>query len=351
MIGNTVRFRNGFSLIELMVAMAIGMIIFLGLSTVFVNSLRGQKELTRAAEQVENGRFALDTISSDLRMAGYYGQWQPTTVPTSIADACKVPASQADLDAMLANFGHAVVAYNASVYASGAFGSVADLSGASSCSTLLSSRVAAGSDVLVVRHADADALAVSPVAATAVQNEIYLQANVKEAQLQLGNGAALTTTSKANGTAATIMAKGATVAAEIRKFRLHVYFVDKTELVPTLKRLELKSVNNVLKMDIASIAEGIEAMTVDFGIDALNSDGVIEATSRDLIASQYGNAMVVNVRILARNADSSADFLDDKIYNMGLVGNYGPRNDAFRRHLFSAAVRLVNPAGRRDGGV
>lgn len=338
--------NRGFSLVELMIGMAIGLIIFLGLTTVFVYSLKGQKEFTQAAEQVENGRYAINVLSEDIRLAGYYGQWQPTSVATSIADACKVPAA-ADLPDILDDSSHAVFAYMADPYAAGAFTDTADLSGAANCAALLNAKLAAGSDVLVVRHADGDALAVG---ATATSNEIYIQANPKSAELQLGDGTVLTAIEKANGAAATIMKKGGAVAAEIRKYRLHVYFVDKTERVPTLKRLELKSVAGVLKMDTVSIAEGIEAFTVEFGLDLTDGDGVVEgANSRGVTAAQFSNVMSARLNVLARNADTSPGFTDNKIYNMGLIGNYGPRNDAYRRHLYSASVRLVNPAGRRDG--
>jgi hypothetical protein len=33
---------------------------------------------------------------------------------------------------------------------------------------------------------------------------------------------------------------------------------------------------------------------------------------------------------------------------MGTMGAVGPFNDAFRRHLFTSAVRLANISGRRE---
>jgi type IV pilus assembly protein PilW len=33
---------------------------------------------------------------------------------------------------------------------------------------------------------------------------------------------------------------------------------------------------------------------------------------------------------------------------LGTAGTVGPFNDAFRRHLFTSAVRLANISGRRE---
>lgn len=332
---------RGFSLTELMIGMAIGMIILLGLGTVFINSLLGQKEFSRSAEQIENGRYAIDVISNDLRLAGFYGHWEPVVIPTAISDACVIPTAASLATYFSANAGHAVVAYPAADLST-----TADLSGAATCQTQINSKLAPGSDVLVVRHADSEIVAVGGDVAT---NEIYLQANGKTAELQLGAGSTLVANMKADGSAATIKGKNGVAAAEVRKFRTHVYFVDRTERTPTLKRLELKSVGGTLKMDEVSLAEGIEALTVDFSVDENNADGIVESTTRNMNAARFGNTLIARVRVLARNTEASNGFTDNKVYDMGLIGDYGPRNDSFRRHLFTAVVRLVNPASRRDG--
>ena len=65
----------GFSLIELMLAMTIGLLILAGLTTVFVNSSQSYGELRKTAEQIENGRYAIEYIAQDLRHAGFYGEF------------------------------------------------------------------------------------------------------------------------------------------------------------------------------------------------------------------------------------------------------------------------------------
>lgn len=69
---NSARIR-GFSLVELMVAMTIGLIILAAVSTLFVSSKQTYTTQDRLARLQENARFAMQFIIKDLRLAGYYG--------------------------------------------------------------------------------------------------------------------------------------------------------------------------------------------------------------------------------------------------------------------------------------
>jgi type IV pilus assembly protein PilW len=64
---------RGFTLVELMVAMTIGLIILVAVSTLFVSSKQTYTTQDRLARLQENARFAMQFIIKDLRMAGYFG--------------------------------------------------------------------------------------------------------------------------------------------------------------------------------------------------------------------------------------------------------------------------------------
>lgn len=64
---------RGYSLIELMVALTIGLIILGAVSTLFVGSKKGYTTQDRLARLQENARFAMQFIIRDMRLAGYYG--------------------------------------------------------------------------------------------------------------------------------------------------------------------------------------------------------------------------------------------------------------------------------------
>jgi type IV pilus assembly protein PilW len=64
---------NGMSLIELMIAMTIGLVVLLGLLQIF-SSARAAAMLTEGmARAQESSRFAVDSIERDVRMAGHAG--------------------------------------------------------------------------------------------------------------------------------------------------------------------------------------------------------------------------------------------------------------------------------------
>jgi type IV pilus assembly protein PilW len=74
-----IKFQRGLSLIELMIAILIGSFISAGLLQLFVSSrqtYRVQESLSRLQEE---GRFAINFLSRDLRMAGYWGCISDTT--------------------------------------------------------------------------------------------------------------------------------------------------------------------------------------------------------------------------------------------------------------------------------
>jgi len=65
--------QHGLSIIELMVAIALSMILILGVFQIFSASRHSSQVQTELARLQENARFALDVLSHDIRMAGKLG--------------------------------------------------------------------------------------------------------------------------------------------------------------------------------------------------------------------------------------------------------------------------------------
>lgn len=60
----------GFTLIELMISLTLGLLVLAAISTILVGTGKANREQMALARLQENGRFALSRISADLRMAG-----------------------------------------------------------------------------------------------------------------------------------------------------------------------------------------------------------------------------------------------------------------------------------------
>ncbi len=87
---------RGFSLIELMLAMVIGLIIIGGVMSLYISTRNTQRVSEDQLQLISDARFVINTISDDLRQAGY---WGAASVTTSIDCTIKtaIQATQAHI--------------------------------------------------------------------------------------------------------------------------------------------------------------------------------------------------------------------------------------------------------------
>ena len=358
---------SGFSLIELLVSMAIGLLLLLGLSVIFVNSSQTNRELQNTAQQIENGRYAADLLSQDLHHAGFFGRLYTfpnsatsPAAPTNAApaDPCLTGAATPDLDAF-----KSATAWPIQGYRAANLSMRADIS-ATTCDDkglLTSANLQPGSDVLVIRRALTQKLA---PALASVTNEIHIQATGTASLVRVGTGAVF-----AN---AGVLNKDGT-GAPVHKYVVHVYFVapcsvgsgtngvcaSGDDAIPTLKRLELVSKGGATVMNIVPLVEGIEYLKVEYGIDNLpiavstvtNVKGDANVDAYSPTPSDWTEVISAKVFILARNTAATMGYVDSKSYALGTV-TAGPTDyagkEAFKRHAYTTSTRLVNVAGRRE---
>lgn len=107
----TARRHGGFSLVELMVAMTIGLIVVGAVGYVYLGSRAAFRTTDNMSRMQESARYALDALSRELRMAGYVGcgNLQSATVNTIANPPVPVMSSATavtgqDFTAAAANF-------------------------------------------------------------------------------------------------------------------------------------------------------------------------------------------------------------------------------------------------------
>jgi type IV pilus assembly protein PilW len=349
--------QTGLSLVELLIALTIGLLLLAGLTLIFVNSSEANRELQKTAQQIENGRYASDILNQDLHHAGYYGRLYAFTEPAApfSPDPCYVDTT--DTTVFESALNRPVQGYRAADLATRA-----DIS-ATTCDDkllLTAANMQPGSDVLVIRRAWTKVLAGASTA-----QEIYLQATGTLGRVRVGTGAAFVSIGLFN--------KDGT-EAPIRKHVVHVYFVapcsvgsgangvcvaGTDDTIPTLKRLELVSEGGATIMKIVPLVEGIEYMKIEYGIDnlpdivstvtGLKGDSVVDSYTPT--PGDWTQVVAARVYLLARNSEPTTGHVDNKSYVLGSV-TVAPADYAglerFRRHTYTAAVRLINVAGRRE---
>jgi type IV pilus assembly protein PilW len=356
------RRQQGLSLVELMIALTIGLLLVTGLTLIFVNSSQANRELQKTAQQIENGRYAMDLLSMDLRLAGFYGHLHNLPPAAALPDPCETASDTNLRDAL---------AFPVQGYRAANLASIPDVS-ATSCDDkglLVAGNLRPGSDVVVIRRASTVAL--TRPGGTASQNEVYIQASGTTAQIQIPAATvALDNNNNALGAVSTIFLHDGLTPAPIRKYHVHVYFVAPCSVgsgaggicaagddtIPTLKRLELTSVGGAAaSMRLVPLVEGIEYLKLEYGVDNLPatiniSTGLVGDATVDSYATvpaDWSQVISARVHVLARNTEPSSDFTDDKTYTLGTIV-VPAANDRFKRHAYVSEVRLMSPSGRRE---
>jgi len=369
-----------------MIAMTIGLMICAGLVTVFANTSNTQQELRRSAQQIENGRYAMDVLSQDFQVTGYFGSFRKLVAPASAPDPCSLTVG-VSADDIKNSYNLPIQAYNAPTLA--AWPSLP----ASCAAYLPNTNLSPGSDVVVIRRADTQYIAKN---AATTSGAVYGQANPSMIDIHTSNGAVFDCTNRADGLAASVTRRlqypsttdicngTASPAGYLRQYHVHIYFVapcnvpssgslcdlaaDGGKPIPTLKRLELTGTGGAISFKTVNIAEGIEYLKLGYGIDdtptAVNNDtGLVGDGSPDrysLAPSLADTSNIVTARIdmLVRNPEPSAGYTDTKTYSLGVdpTVNTNPAitvsptslDTTYRRHVYSAEIRLVNMSSRKE---
>ncbi|WP_332825917.1 PilW family protein, partial [Ramlibacter sp.] len=83
------RLARGFSLVELLVAIALGLFIVIALIALYVNVIRSNNEMSKSNQLIENGRFAMQILQDDVALAGFWGPLEQLEA-TAVPDPCAV---------------------------------------------------------------------------------------------------------------------------------------------------------------------------------------------------------------------------------------------------------------------
>jgi len=331
------RLQHGMTLIELMVALAIGAFLMLGAITVFMQSRTAFRVTETMSRLQENARFALDTMEPDIRMAHYWGLTARTYLiqgRRGINEAAGI-GNQTCTTNFVINLNEAIDGTN-NAYSWGAGCDAGPVGGAGM----------ANSDTLIVRRAMEDATA--PAAITA--GRFYIQST----RAQLGQVFA----AAAAGAAGVPVGYDPTTS-ETHALSVTGYYVSTASSVTGLPSLRRKFLQANGTIGDEEIAVGVEDMQIEFGIDTdvpgtpvapnpnrgsidryVNPDDpVIDPTN----AGFNPNAEILAVRVWLRLRGERREngLVDPTAYNYA-DRNAGVFNDSVRRLLVSKTIYVRN---------
>lgn len=380
--------QAGFTLVELMISMVLGLFIVLALLTLLINVNRNNSELTKSNRVIENGRFSIQLLQADVAHGGFWGGFVPqfedltlatvpADVPTAVPDPCLALASwNAAYKSNL--LGIPVQAYEIPATVPSPTLSV--------CANLVVSPQAS-TDVLVVRHAEPCVAGVDSGCAAPAAGDIYF----KTARCANTSSPNYTTTTYVLGTPAAnaltpLFKRDCVTAADSFKYVSDLYYIRNFAVtagdgVPTLMRSQF---SNGAHQTAEALIEGVQGFRVEIGLDAQSDagmavnygapidwasttqltsprnrgDGAPETfvhctTATPCTAGQLMNAVAVKIYVLVRSENKTPGYTDGKSYCLASscaspADRVGPFNDGYKRHLFTQTVRLVNVSSRRE---
>ncbi len=327
------RQQRGVGLIELMVAMLIGLFLILGAVTVFNQSRNTYRASEGVARLQETARLAMDVIESDIRMANYWGMNNRAEYIVNRAGPSQPPPAEFNAQQQT----------NVSLCGTAASNWVINLDeylGGSNNSYGLqcaASNYQGGSDVVVIRRAnEARPAALDP-------NRVYLQTSRIQGTLFVPNAACTLPT---NPTC--IPAAYLPPASESRELEARAYYVSSQSTlrndVPSLRRKRFANVNTAVAGDAIldeEIVSGVEDLQVRLGVDT-NGDSNIDQYVNP--GGVPGNAAVVSVTIWLRVRAEDRDFghRDQTAYQYADMAAAFTPNDNYRRILVSKTIHIRN---------
>lgn len=363
---------TGLTLVELMVSITIGLIILAAVARLFVSS-RATYTLEEGLARVqESGRFALEFLSQDIRMAGYAGcsaNLPSSQVANLVASATSVTSFNSD---GIAGYKHTCT--------SSCTGALSewdpDLTTAYFPTGSGEIQPIAGSDVIVIQRADAlsthlvekkdkkdkkddenktaelKVLNTTAMANTLEQGDILMVSDCANADIfkvtnnpkDTGAGGKFTITHGTSGNTTNKLSTAYGNDAQIMKLVTRIYFVGRrnnnSSNPPALYRKELGSGGVLVTQELV---EGVEVIKLSYGEDTdTTKDGVpnIYRTSPSAVAN-WRKVLTVRVGLLVRTPATVDQENDTRTYDLAGV-TVGPYNDKYRRRAFNSTIQARN---------
>jgi type IV pilus assembly protein PilW len=312
--------QRGVSLIELMVALVIGLFMIGGAIAVYLKAQDAYATTDATARLQENARYALGVIESDVRMGSFWGLNNRPDFITANASSAFPAACGATFATDVDNF----------------------LTGTNNTYSLACAATAGGaaanSDVLIVRHASANRITpqASPVA-TAERDRVLIVTSRMAGQIFVPKDIAnalppgFATSDPAN----------APPLADTRQMVTNAYYVSQDSSVatgyPALRRKHLVAGPAIADEEILP---GVQNLQFQMGVDT-NEDGTADVFVNPGSVPANGRPVSVRVWLLLRAQNLDVSFSDSTTYVFGDQTLAAP-GDRFRRMLVSKTIQLRN---------
>lgn len=313
------RRQGGFNLIELMVAMVIGVFLIAGTLSVYQESQAAILVSERMSRMQENGRYAIHVIEEDVRAVGLWGQLNGTEFVAGRAS----PADPVDINVLSDCENNWAVNLDRPIEGS----NNANLYPASCMAAV---NYQNNTDVLVLRHVDERDLGPADL----VAGGLYMRSDQTHAQIFSG----------------TVLPGGFAVTAQINEMATAAYFVssrsDNDATMPSLRRVIVTDTAAVPTVTSEEVISGVEDFQVQYGVD-LTGDGSANSYVNADAVVDLETVVALRLWLRLRTAQPELGFEDDMTWEYAdrrfrSTATASTDDDAFRRTVVSKTIELRN---------
>ncbi|MBW8055956.1 MAG: prepilin-type N-terminal cleavage/methylation domain-containing protein [Nitrospira sp.] len=344
---------HGFTLVELMVAMTIGLIILGAVAQIFATS-RGTYALEEGLARLqENGRFAMNFVTEDIRMAGYTGCARLST--GQIGNMVDPPADPTTFNPDGIR-GHA---------STGAGTNLGDWNPALPATYFSNGEVEAGTDVIIIQHASSlgthltgnlvpsnaniQILNTAQITSQIAAGDVLMVADCKAADIfkatSVSGGGKVTIAHSNSGNTSPFLDHAYGNEAELMKLVSRVYFIGtgvstgtSASTAPALFRKDL--VAGVLQAQ--ELVDGVEDMRVFYGEDtAVTADSAVNIFRPANTVTDWSKVVSVRIGLLLRTPHESGGDFDTNTYDVA-GATVDPTDDRRQRRVFTTIIQLRN---------
>jgi type IV pilus assembly protein PilW len=335
---------HGLGLVELLVALALGLIISAAVMQVFLTSRSTYRMQDAMSRVQENGRFAVGYIANEIRMAGYTGCGNLGSVAVNdIIDPVDVPSGfDFDFGDDTVVRGHDNVS-GTNTWSAKAATDVIELRRASNTGVkLIGNMTAANANIQLSNNAPnfvaGDALFISDCSSADLFRATSVSAGVTTITVAHANDINIDNRlSKAYGADAEVMA-----------FEYGAFFVRDTgrttprgQHISSLYLSAMRAGSNT-STEVQELVEGVEDMQLEYGIDTSGDRSADEYRTATTV-SDWARVVSIRINLLMRSTEENVASVSDVDASQRLrFNNADVQADGFLRQVFSSVVTIRN---------
>lgn len=337
--------QRGFSLIELMIAMTIGLIVLAGVGYLYVESRQAFRSMDNLSRMQESARYALDTMARDIRMAGYRGCASSNVDVTNVLN--KKGETAYNFDVPINGYDAAGAGWSPALPAD--TGGLADLSILAGTDAIIL-RGAFGGGASVTAHTPASAVIKVTEPNDILINDILMATDCNVASVfQVSNHNPASGFNVVHniggkptpGNLTKDLGPGGTAYnfknGEVLKMQSKTYFI-RNGANGRAALWQFDNYKPAVGDNPAEIADGIESMQILYGSDA-NADGIVESYSKADAVPDWKKVAAVRISLLVTgNDDNIASSKQKYTYNGAAV----EAGDLRLRQVFTTTISVRN---------